>query len=61
MQSGKTKYIVEGFNGDVIFPSWDDYIIENENRLYEDLDEGINDDIQEEGGDNEDGFAMAEI
>ena len=61
MQSGKTKYLVEWFDGDTVAHRWDDYIIENENRLYEDLDEGINDDIQEEDGDDEDGFAMAEI
>ena len=61
MQSGKTKYLVEWFDGDTVAHRWDDYIIENENRLYEDLDEGINDDIEEEDGDDEDGFAMAEI
>ena len=57
----ENRYKIKGFNGDGIPPSWDDYIIENENRLYEDLDEGINDDIEEEDGDDEDGFAMAEI
>lgn len=61
MQSGKTKYLVEGLDGNTVAHRWDDYIIENENRLYEDLDEGINDDIEEEDGDDEDGFAMAEI
>ena len=41
--------------------SWDDYILTKDAALYEEFNDGINDDIEEEDGDDEDGFALADI
>ena len=51
----------EGYEGDIIPASWDDYIIAEDAEIAEEANDGINDDIDEEDGDDEDGFAMADI
>jgi hypothetical protein len=53
----------EGYEGDIIPASWDDsdYIIAEVAEIAEEANDGINDDINEEGGDDEDGFAMADV
>ena len=55
------KYKTEGYEGDIIPASWDDYVIAEDAEIAEEANDGINDDINEEDGDDEDGFAMADI
>jgi len=62
--AGYTKMAIgaaEGYEGDIIPASWDDYIIAEVAEIAEEANDGINDDINEEDGDDEDGFAMADI
>ena len=51
----------EGYEEDIIPASWDDYIIAEVAEIAEEANDGINDDINEEDGDDEDGFVMADI
>jgi len=41
--------------------SWDDYILSENQNNDDEINDGINDDIEEEDNDDEDGFAMAEL
>jgi len=55
------KYKIEGYEGDIVPASWDDYILAEDAEMLADVDDGIINDIEEEDGDDEDGFAMADI
>jgi hypothetical protein len=57
----EVKYKTEGYKGDVVPRSWDDYILREDAELFEDFDDGVNVDIDEEDAGVEDGIAMANI
>jgi len=57
----EVKYKTEGYFGDVVPRSWDDYILTEDAELFEDFDDGVNVDIEEEDAGVEDGFAMANV
>jgi hypothetical protein len=57
----EVKYKTEGYIGDVVPRSWDDYILSEDAELFEDFDDGVNVDIDEEDAGVEDGFAMANV
>ena len=50
-------YKKDGYQGDIIPASWDDYIISEDAENADEINDGINDDIEEEDGDDGDGFA----
>ena len=58
------EYKTVGYTGDIIPENWDEYVIQNAQDQEEEdgdiaHDEGILHDIEEEDGDDEDGFALA--
>jgi hypothetical protein len=60
----EVKYKTVGYTGEIIPENWDEYAIQNaQDQDKEDgniaHDEGILNDIKEEDGDDEDGFALA--
>ena len=55
------KYKTEGYEGDTVPASWDDYILAEDAEMLAEVTDGINNDIEEEDNDDEDGFAMADI
>jgi transposase len=54
-------YKTEGYNGDVVPDSWDDYILTEDADLFADFNEGVMEDIDEEDDGVVDGFAEADI
>ena len=57
----EVEYKTKGYTGDDVPPSWDDYTTQEDQDFEDEINEGINDDIEEEDGDDEDGFAMVDI
>ena len=55
------KYKTDGYNGDVVPDSWDDYILTEDAELFADFNEGVMGDIVEDDDGVEDGFAEADI
>ena len=57
----EVEYKTNGYTGDDIPASWDDYILQEDQDFEDEINGGINDDIEEEDGNDEDGFAMVDI
>ena len=49
----EVKYKTEGYEGDTVPASWDDYILTEDAEMLADVNDGINDDIEEEDGEVE--------
>ena len=52
------KYKSEGYEGDIILVSWDGYILAEDTDNADETNEDINEYINEDDGDDEDGFTM---
>ena len=57
----EVEYKTKGYTGDDVPPSWDDYTTQEDQDFEDEASEGTSDDIEEEDGDDEDGFAVVDV